>query len=107
MSTPWEVANRCPECQSPGKEERTIPQPAGVRLVQLLCKNKTCIESNFGVPVIWMVQINQDGTIPDAQNHTNSPKEYSADFNAGYESAMRAAEAALRQSLGNGHGNRT
>jgi len=107
MSTTWEVANRCPECQSPGKESSYIQQPAGIKILQLVCGNKQCTERNFGVPVVWLVQVNPDGSIPDAQNHTNSPKEYSADFNAGYESAMRAAEAALRQSLGNGHGNRT
>lgn len=64
MSTTWEEARKCPKCQLSG-EPQGGPRPSlreGVKILNVFCKNEQC--TWFGTS--WLVQINEDGSIPDA-----------------------------------------
>jgi len=64
MSATWEEARKCPKCNLSG-EPRGGPKPSlrpGVKLINVFCTTETC--RWFGTS--WVVQINEDGSIPDA-----------------------------------------
>ena len=83
----WDDANRCPECNNPGKVvgERTLGFDG--TLITLSCGSKFCALENNDVSVVWVVQRRTDGSIPDPQNHTSSPKEYQ-----GFDDHIKQAE---------------
>jgi hypothetical protein len=56
-----EEAGRCPKCQQPGVQGKTLPtQEIGKKVIMFTCETKSCRWYNTG----WPVQINADGTIP-------------------------------------------
>jgi hypothetical protein len=64
MSATWEEARRCSRCHESG-ESRGGKRPtlrAGVFVVLVYCRTESC--SWFDTA--WPVQINEDGSIPDA-----------------------------------------
>jgi len=59
----WEEARHCPKCSEAGEAggARASAKP-GVKAVTVYCRNERCNWFNTG----WIVQINPDGSIPDA-----------------------------------------
>lgn len=82
-----EQANKCPDCGSTGEEISSQSIGFDGKLVQLACKNAVCKYNNNDVNVIWMVQVRQDGTIPDPQSTRSRPVEYSSEFEREYKAA--------------------
>jgi hypothetical protein len=86
--TTYEEATRCPKCEQPGnvrlKEPAgrpapgTTPLPKGTQLHTVYCENTFCKWYNS----CWIVQVNPDGTVPAAKNHTGEPKIYQGQENA-------------------------
>ncbi len=102
MATSWEVANKCPVCGLPGAEASTQHLGYDGKLLTMACQSSLCATMNNGVSVLWMIQIRADGTIPDPQDHSGAPKEYSKDFDIQYKQAQELAQRILNESLGKG-----
>ena len=68
----YEQAKRCPECEAPGNTRKTEPLSGGKKLEHVYCENERCEWYN----TCWIIQVNQDGTVPPPRDHTNAPKEY-------------------------------
>ena len=68
----FEEVSRCPKCDKPGKETRTLPPPRGTvgKLVEFRCVSELCPWFD----TLWMVQVNPDGSIPDPTDHRGKPK---------------------------------
>jgi hypothetical protein len=61
----WEEASKCPRCESPGREVKTVPIPyrVGAEGHILVCTNRDrCSWGQDGTR--WLVQVNPNGTIP-------------------------------------------
>src|SRR5689334_17122459 len=68
--TTYEEAKRCPKCETPGQETSQRPRPDGSKLVTIFCRNERCSWCNTP----WVVQVNADGSIPEAT--TNREKSF-------------------------------
>lgn len=63
MAATWEEASRCPRCDQAG--EAGVAQQSrkpGVKVIPVFCRNEHCRWFDTS----WLVQINPDGSIPDA-----------------------------------------
>lgn len=92
--TSYEEACRCPKCGKPG--EVTDKSPAknlkrGTALHTVYCRTELCRWFN----TCWYVQVNPDGSVPEAKNHTGEPKLYQGFENHDQmaRDIMRALEA--------------
>lgn len=69
----FELAKRCPKCNMPGAEVSQIPTERpngrGKAVIHLIkCVNEgRCVWADEVPPTTWIVQVNQDGTIPTFQ----------------------------------------
>jgi hypothetical protein len=97
----WEEARLCPKCGNAGQETGTMPtRKRGVKVVNLTCKNPLCRWCDTG----WIVQINADGSIPDAMSALG-PKQFiipesAAEANALIRAANENGEVAYRTTHG-------
>jgi hypothetical protein len=93
----WEEARVCPKCGNAGHEDGRLPtKKPGVTAVKLTCENPLC--KWYDTP--WFVQINKDGSIPDAMSALG-PKQFvipktEAEANALIKAANEQGEAAYR-----------
>jgi hypothetical protein len=64
MATSMEKATRCPKCEQPGDRGGTQPIDGmpGYQALKVFCRNEQC----SWYDTFWVVQINPDGSIPDA-----------------------------------------
>jgi len=92
-ATTFEEAKLCPKCELPGEDVSTSPakdsRGAPVVLHMIWCRNDTCKWYNTS----WVVQVNSDGTIPQAYSQIGD-KKYPT---ISQESATRIEENYLRQ----------
>ena len=69
--TTYEIATRCPRCNLPGqvvsKNPSTVKRGAFVHMV--FCRTPECPWENTS----WVVQVNQDGSVPPAIDHKKNP----------------------------------
>ena len=72
--TTLEDAKRCPRCGEPGEENGMRPAGPGAvpgtKMLTVLCRVESCRWFGTG----WVIQINPDGTIPEA--NTKQEKAY-------------------------------
>lgn len=68
----WEEASKCPRCSQTGDagEKMSTAKP-GISAVVVTCKNTGCKWYGTG----WSVQINGDGSIPDARERKPEDRE--------------------------------
>lgn len=73
----YEEAKRCPKCEQPGELVATNPHPnrRGAKVETFECMNVLCLRTSER----WIVQINDDGTIPVRQK---GPKDFAIDQKA-------------------------
>lgn len=71
--TSWEEAIRCPKCDKPGKDEGWKPgRRRGTKVHTIRCvSTELCPWYN----TTWLVQVNEDGTIPQAYSQVG-PKAF-------------------------------
>lgn len=67
--TTFEQARMCPKCKHYGTLLGSVPGPRGSKVETYKCETEVCPWYNTS----WIVQINQDGSIP---NRTEGPKEF-------------------------------
>jgi hypothetical protein len=97
----WEEARCCPKCGNAGREDGRLPtKKRDVKAVKLTCENPLC--KWFDTP--WFVQINADGSIPDAMSALG-PKQFiipetEAQANALIRQANENGEVAYRTTQG-------
>lgn len=74
MISTFEEAKRCPRCNQPGEDRKQIPAPGipGAKVHTIYCVSQLC--PWYDTP--WLVQVNSDGSIPQPQDHTRTPKVY-------------------------------
>ena len=61
--TTFEDAKRCPKCDRPGKDLGGKPaKRPGVKVHTIMCETELC----KWYQTTWLVQVNEDGTIPEA-----------------------------------------
>lgn len=60
--TTFEEAKRCPSCQEPGKQVARQPIGMGGNVYTFSCENERCPNKDER----WLVQVNPNGTIPQA-----------------------------------------
>lgn len=75
----FEEAKVCPKCGKPGEDTSSIAAPGlprGTRVHTIFCRTELCRWHN----TCWYVQVNPDGSVPVAKNHSGEPKLY-----AGFE----------------------
>lgn len=93
MSTTFEEAKKCPKCGNPGDDRRVTPtrnaRRQKVDLHHIYCVTELCPWFN----TMWLVQINEDGSIPEPGQQLGD-KKYPA---LSQESATRIEENILRQ----------
>jgi len=82
--TTFEMASRCPRCQTPCKTITVTPLPGGGKAHTFECDNERC-DDHKGRRI---VQTNADGTIPQARS---GPKAFPM-FKESTGSAQRARE---------------
>lgn len=95
MSTTFEEAKLCPKCDKPGEDRSTkrVRNSRGklVEIHSIYCTTVVCPWYN----TMWVVQINEDGSIPEAYSQVGS-KMYPK-LSAESETRVREAmEAQLR-----------
>jgi len=94
----FENASRCPKCDTPGEDRKDDTGPKGSTLHYIYCVNSRC----KWFDTFWIVQVNKDGTVPPAKDHTGEKKIYEGfeghDQRAQelIETLKRNAEAELR-----------
>lgn len=90
--TTFEEAKRCPQCNQPGEDRKTIAAPPdlprGTTVHFIYCGTKLC--PWYNTP--WLVQLNPDNTVPPKTDHTHSKKVY-VGFEHDNELAAQVAEA--------------
>lgn len=72
MSVPFDEAQRCPKCKEPGEVTKETPLRGKKKEVTIYCRTRRC--KWFNTP--WVVTLNEDGTVPDPQDHTGKEKVY-------------------------------
>jgi hypothetical protein len=74
MSTTFEEAKLCPKCRRPGDDRKTtMERNSRGRLVEvhlIYCTTKLCRWYNTS----WVVQVNEDGSIPEAYTQLGDKK---------------------------------
>lgn len=70
----FEQASRCPKCDQPGEDRRVMKSPTkrGAQIHYIYCQTKLCRWYN----TCWMVQVNEDGSIPPPTDHSGEKKVY-------------------------------
>ena len=72
--TTWEEASRCPKCNQPGEDVKETKTRNGrgkdVVVHTVFCRNPICI----WLDTSWLVQINEDGSIPKAYEQLGNKK---------------------------------
>lgn len=71
----FEDLKHCPKCKEPGEDGGSVPAPGspkGTRLHTIYCRNERC----KWLDTPWFVQVNPDGSVPKASDHTKRPKLY-------------------------------
>jgi hypothetical protein len=64
--TTFEQAKLCQRCGQPGMDVGTSPsKKPGVKVHSIRCDNERCVWYN----TVWLVQVNQDGSVPVADHH--------------------------------------
>lgn len=73
-ATTFEEAKVCPKCGQPGEDVRNVPAKGirGARVHTIYCRKDGCKWYN----TCWFVQVNKDGSIPPAMDHSRTPKQY-------------------------------
>lgn len=89
-SPTWEEATRCPRCGRSGEDTGARPgKRRGVMIHTIYCRTELCTWHNTS----WLVQINEDGTIPQAHSR-NREKQFPT---VSPETETRINEALQRQ----------
>jgi hypothetical protein len=91
MTTTFEEARLCPKCGQPGKDMGAKPaRRRGVMVHTIMCDGSDlCPWKNTR----WLVQVNEDGTVPDAYSQVGG-KQFPT---ASPETETRINEALARQ----------
>jgi hypothetical protein len=92
----FEEAQRCPRCDKPGRDQGGRPgRRRGVKVHTIVCETELCPWYN----TTWLIQVNEDGTIPDAysqvgekQFHKVSP-ETETRINEALERQLKAEQS--------------
>lgn len=75
MATTFEEAKKCPKCNQPGEDKFTKPsidrRGQRVELHFIFCRTVLCPWNDTN----WVVQVNSDGSIPEAYNQLG-PKNF-------------------------------
>jgi|SRR6266487_815514 len=70
--TTFETASMCPKCGFIGEDRGTSPGPKKSTIHHIYCGNARC--KWYNTP--YLVQVNEDGSIPKPTNHTGEKKVY-------------------------------
>lgn len=93
MTTTFEEAKLCPKCGKPGEDVRVFDRKNSmgkpVTVHTIYCRVELCPWYNTS----WLVQVNEDGTIPDPYSQLG-PKQYPK---LSEESVTRVQEAIQTQ----------